>query len=62
MDASSILKDVTTTTPTRAKKYRTAFKTKGIQTRKKLSMHEALQLFVDVDLSRNQYILIRKCA
>lgn len=60
-NASSVLKDITTTTLTRAKKYRTAFKTKGIQRRKKLCMHEALQLFVDADLSRSQYILIRKC-
>lgn len=59
-DASNVLKDITST-PTRATKYKKAFYlTKSSKKQHSLTPMQALQMFVDADLTQGQYEIIRK--
>lgn len=59
-DASNVLKDITST-PTRATKYKKAFYlTKSSKKKPSLTSMQALQMFVDADLTQGQYEIIRK--
>ena len=59
-DAASVLKDVTTTTPTRATKYREAIKIATTPRPTKMSADEALVDLVNLKLTKQQYIDLRK--
>lgn len=59
-DASNVLKDITSS-PTRATKYKKAFyHLKSGKGQPSLTPMQALQMFVDADLTRGQYEIIRK--
>lgn len=58
--ASKLLKEITTSSPNRAGKYRKAYKTSVEQEPRKMSGEDALALLVDALLSRHQYNLIRQ--
>ncbi|KAJ8936203.1 hypothetical protein NQ314_012452 [Rhamnusium bicolor] len=60
IDASKVIKDVTTTSPKRALKYRTAYKQLDIPQTRKLQGTEALSIFIDAALIREQYNKIRR--
>ncbi|XP_011641446.1 uncharacterized protein LOC105429899 isoform X1 [Pogonomyrmex barbatus] len=57
--AASIIKEITSTTPTRADKYRTALKLSTILAIIEMSDDAALSDVVEGKLSKNQYLLIR---
>ena len=58
-DAAKVLKEITIS-PTRATKYKKAFsKNLNIEKRTQISPLQALSLFIDANLSRNQYEIIR---
>jgi len=57
VEASKLLKEITTSTPTRASRYRKILKQS--QAPKKLSGKDALAVIVDAKLSRYQYNIIR---
>lgn len=58
-DASNVLKDITST-PTRATKYKKAFyRTKSRSEQPSLRPMQALQMFVDAELTQGQYEIIR---
>lgn len=59
VQASKILKEITTTTPTRASKYRKSFKKNTI---KQLSPEEALSVIIEAKLSKHSYNVIRRVA
>ncbi|EFN61161.1 hypothetical protein EAG_09607, partial [Camponotus floridanus] len=59
LDASKIIKDVTSTSPTRAFKYRTAFTS---EVEKTLSDDAALSVLVEYKFSKRTYQGIRKVA
>lgn len=59
-NASNVLKDIIST-PTRATKYKKAFfRTKSSTVQSSLTPMQALQMFVDADLTQGQYETIRK--
>ncbi|KAL4152921.1 hypothetical protein QTP88_000754 [Uroleucon formosanum] len=60
VEAAKLLKEITTSTPTRANKYRKVFKQS--EAPKKLSGEDALAVIVDAKLSRHQYNIIRMSA
>lgn len=60
IDASKVIKDVTTTSPKRALKYITAYKQLHIPQTRKLQGTEALSMFIDVALTREQHNKIRR--
>lgn len=57
-DASHVLKDITSS-PTRATKYKNAYNTSKSKKPTRLSAMEALKMFIDADLTRGQYEIIR---
>ena len=59
--ASKLVKEITTTTPTRARRVLTKWRKKEpIQTQ--LSEDEALSMIINADLTKNQYQIIRMMA
>lgn len=58
VEASKIVKEVTLTTPTRARKYRKAFQMSQ-QKVAKMSGDEALAMMIEAKLTRHQYNVIR---
>lgn len=58
-DASKLIKEITSTSPKRATRYRTAFEESEVNKSSQLSPEEALSMFVDAKLTRNQYNIIR---
>lgn len=62
VSASKVLKDITTTTPDRAKKYRKSYKESLEPKSCKMSGQEALGVAVEAQLSRHQYNVIRMSA
>jgi len=62
VEAAKLLKEITTSTPTRASRYRKVFKKQSEQAPKKLSGEDALAVIVDAKLSRHQYNIIRMSA
>lgn len=59
VDAASVIKDVTATTPTRASKYKKSIK-QPFAEQDQISPLRALSLFVEGDFTRRQYNLIRQ--
>ena len=57
LEAAKVVKDITITSPKRALKYKTAYKQVSTQ---ELPATEALLMFVDANLTRQQYNTIRK--
>ncbi|CAG9570194.1 unnamed protein product [Danaus chrysippus] len=57
-DASRVLQDITSS-PTRATKYKKAFDTSKCGKSSRLTPMEALKMFIDADLTRAQYEVIR---
>uniref|UniRef100_A0A2S2QUF9 Uncharacterized protein n=1 Tax=Sipha flava TaxID=143950 RepID=A0A2S2QUF9_9HEMI len=62
VEAAKLLKEITTSTPTRASRYRKVYKKQSAQAPKKLSAEDALAVIVDAKLSRYQYNIIRMSA
>ncbi|KAJ8926159.1 hypothetical protein NQ314_021502 [Rhamnusium bicolor] len=60
IDASKVIKDITTTSPKRALKYRNVYKQLDIPQTRKLQETEALSIFIDAALTREQYNKIRR--
>lgn len=60
VEASNVVKEVTQTTPTRATKYRTAFKNYSAPKKRQLTGAEALAMCVEAQLTRHQYNIIRE--
>ncbi|KAJ8931812.1 hypothetical protein NQ314_015208 [Rhamnusium bicolor] len=60
IDASKAIKDITTISPKRALKYRTAYKQLDIAQTRKLQGTEALSMFIDAAFTREQYNKIRR--
>ncbi|XP_050301716.1 uncharacterized protein LOC126739931 [Anthonomus grandis grandis] len=58
-DASDILKEITTSSPLRATKYKKAFSETKTKEPTQLAPLEALSMFVEADLTRRQYKVIR---
>lgn len=58
-DASNVLKDITSS-PTRATKYKRAYTTSKSENASRLTPMQALKMFIDADLTRGQYEIIRK--
>lgn len=58
--AAEIVKAATDTTPTRAAKIRKAYKTSLEKTTSVFTPEEALAMLIDLKLTKNQYILLRK--
>ncbi|CAI6357482.1 unnamed protein product [Macrosiphum euphorbiae] len=58
VEVAKLLKEITTSTPTRASRYRKVFKKQSAQAPKKLSGEDALAVIVDTKLSRHQYNII----
>nr|CAH7742540.1 unnamed protein product [Callosobruchus chinensis] len=58
--AAKIVKDMTMTTQERAKKYSTAYKEHELLQIRKLPKSEALSMFIETNLTRDQYNKIRK--
>lgn len=58
LDASKVIKDITESL-NRATKYRKAFISRSVQERSQLSPLQALSIFVEANLSRRQYEIIR---
>ncbi|KAF0725188.1 DUF4806 domain-containing protein, partial [Aphis craccivora] len=52
VEAAKLLKEITSSTPTRASKYRKVFKKQSAQAPKKLSGEDALAVIIDAKLSR----------
>lgn len=59
-EASKLLKEITTSSPQRASKYKKAYKTSLQKEPCKMSGEDALALLVDAKLSRHQYSIIRQ--
>lgn len=57
-DASKILKDITST-PTRATEYKRAYTTSKSENDSRLTPMQALKMFIEADLTRGQYEIIR---
>ncbi|KAK4881350.1 hypothetical protein RN001_004669 [Aquatica leii] len=62
VQASKVLKDITTFSPARANKYREAYKKSLNSQIQPLSGEDALAVLIDAKLSREQYNIIRKNA
>lgn len=62
VQASKVLKDITTSSPDRAKKYQNAYKTSIKPPIQILSGDDALAVLINAKLSREQYDVIRKSA
>lgn len=62
LEAAKVVKDVTATTPTRAKKYRLAYDKFGHEQAKQISPEETLAMIVEAKLTRRQYSIIRSKA
>lgn len=60
IDAANVLKDVTTSSPTRAAKYRKSFKLAATPRPTEMSSDEALLDFVNLKLSKQQYLDLRE--
>lgn len=60
-DAANIVKHVTQTTPTRAQKYKNAFKD-SLNRITPLTKNEALSIVIEAKMTRHQYIIIREQA
>lgn len=58
--AATVLKDITTTSPKRAVRYRRAFESAEERKNGKLTSEQALSIFVEAKLTRRQYNLIRE--
>lgn len=61
-DAASVVKEVLTTTPTRASKYKKAYRLFQQTADDKVASNKALSVFVEAKLTRHQYNLIRELA
>ncbi|GBP20049.1 hypothetical protein EVAR_13817_1 [Eumeta japonica] len=57
-DASKVVKDLTKS-PTRARKYRSAFRKSNKEERQQLSSLGALSMYVEAGLTRTQYEIVR---
>nr|CAI5842173.1 unnamed protein product [Callosobruchus analis] len=60
VDASKLVKEITTSSPKRASRYQTAFKQSQSFQQNQLPPEEALSMFVDAQLTRHQYNVIRR--
>jgi hypothetical protein len=59
-DTANLVKEVTSTTPKRATRYKKAFNRWEMSKRIELSPEEALSMFVEAELTKHQYNIIRK--
>lgn len=63
LEAAKLIKEVTQTSPTRALKYRRAFKAKQQHIKEeRISAEEALSMIMDAKLTRHQYNIVRSKA
>nr|XP_023029141.1 uncharacterized protein LOC111517282 [Leptinotarsa decemlineata] len=60
VSAASVVKDVTQTTPTRGKKFKTAFKSYSVPKKRQLTGAETLAMYVGAQLTRHQNNIIRE--